>query len=112
MWRYILKRLVMIIPVLLGVTFFVYMVLSLAPGDPVQTILGDKASAEAQEQLRAELGLDKPIIVQYLNYMSKAIRGDFGISYKNQVPVMNQVRPGLFPIVSMSADKAEKGRSI
>ena len=41
MWKYILKRIVMIIPVLIGVTFFVYMVLSLAPGDPVQTILGD-----------------------------------------------------------------------
>lgn len=91
MWRYILKRLVMIIPVLIGVTFFVYMVLSLAPGDPVQTILGDKASVEAQEQLRAELGLDKPILVQYANYMWKALHGDFGTSYKNQVSVMEQV---------------------
>ncbi|MCI8637904.1 MAG: hypothetical protein HFG41_01855 [Coprococcus sp.] len=69
MWKYILKRIVMIIPVLIGVTFFVYMVLSLAPGDPVQTILGDKATEEAQEQLREELGLDKPILVQYANYM-------------------------------------------
>lgn len=91
MWRYVLKRLLMIIPVLIGVTFFVYMVLSLAPGDPVQTILGDKATEEAQEQLRAELGLDKPILVQYANYMWDAIHGDFGTSYKNQVPVMEQV---------------------
>ncbi|MEA5059179.1 MAG: ABC transporter permease [Candidatus Pelethousia sp.] len=91
MWRYILKRLLMIIPVLIGVTFFVYVVLSLAPGDPVQTILGDKATEAAQEQLRAELGLDKPIIVQYFNYMKDAIQGDFGVSYKNQVPVMEQI---------------------
>ena len=91
MWRYISKRLLMIIPVLLGVTFFVYMILSLAPGDPVQTILGDKATVEAQEQLRAELGLDKPLVVQYFTYMKNAICGDFGVSYKNQVPVMAQV---------------------
>ncbi len=91
MWRYILKRLAMIIPVLIGVTLFVYLVLSLAPGDPVQTILGDKASEEAQEQLRAELELDKPILIQYRNYMVKALHGDFGVSYKNQVPVMQQI---------------------
>jgi len=81
----------MIIPVLIGVTLFVYLVLSLAPGDPVQTILGDKASEEAQEQLRAELELDKPILIQYRNYMVKALHGDFGVSYKNQVPVMQQI---------------------
>lgn len=81
----------MIIPVLIGVTLFVYLVLSLAPGDPVQTILGDKASVEAQEQLRAELNLDKPIVIQYLNYMKNAIRGDFGVSYKNQVSVIQQI---------------------
>ena len=81
----------MIIPVLIGVTLFVYLVLSLAPGDPVQTILGDKASVEAQDQLRAELNLDKPILIQYLNYMKNAIRGDFGVSYKNQVSVMQQI---------------------
>ena len=81
----------MIIPVLIGVTLFVYLVLSLAPGDPVQTILGDKASVEAQEQLRAELNLDKPIVIQHLNYMKNAIRGDFGVSYKNQVSVIQQI---------------------
>ena len=91
MWRYVLKRLAMIIPVLIGVTFFVYMVLSLAPGDPVQTILGDKATEEAQQQLREELGLDKPILVQYVNYMWNAVQGDFGTSYTNQVSVMEQV---------------------
>ena len=91
MWRYILKRLLMIIPVLVGVTFVVYMILSVADGDPVQTILGDKATEETQEQLRAELGLDRPLIVQYGNYIWDALHGDFGTSYKNQVDVMDQV---------------------
>ena len=91
MWRYILKRLLMIIPVLVGVTFVVYMILSVAHGDPVQTILGDKATEEAQEQLRAELGLDRPLIVQYGNYIWDALHGDFGTSYQNQVDVMDQV---------------------
>lgn len=91
MWRYIGKRLLMIIPVLVGVTLLVFIVLSLAPGDPAVSILGDKATEADIEAKREELGLNDPILIQYLNYVSKAIKGDFGVSYKNQLSVMKQV---------------------
>lgn len=91
MWRYIGKRLLMIIPVLVGVTLLVFVVLSLAPGDPAVSILGDKATEADIEAKREELGLNDPILIQYLNYVSKAVKGDFGVSYKNQLSVMKQV---------------------
>ena len=61
MFRLILKRL-LLIPVLIGVTFLVFSILSLAPGDPVLVVLGDNATEEAAEAMRSELGLDKPFL--------------------------------------------------
>ena len=62
MFRLILKRLLLLIPVLIGVTFLVFSILSLAPGDPVLVVLGDNATEEAAEAMRLELGLDKPFL--------------------------------------------------
>lgn len=62
MFRLILKRLLLLIPVLIGVTFLVFSILSLAPGDPVLVVLGDNATEEAAEAMRSELGLDKPFL--------------------------------------------------
>jgi len=81
----------MIIPVLLGVTFVVFMILSLAPGDPAVSILGDKASEADLEAMREQLGLNDPILVQYAHYLGNILKGDFGTSYKNQLPVMELV---------------------
>jgi peptide/nickel transport system permease protein len=91
LWRYALRRLLLIIPVLLGVAFVVFVILSLAPGDPAVSILGDKASEEDLAAMREKLGLNKPIPVRFLNYVANALRGDWGTSYKNQLPVMRQV---------------------
>ena len=63
MYKYILKRLLMMIPVLLGVTFIVFFILNLSPGDPAAMILGDQASEEALEMKREELGLNDPLSV-------------------------------------------------
>ena len=63
MFRLILKRLLLLIPVLIGVTFLVFSILSLAPGDPVLVVLGDNATEEAAEAMRSELGLDKPCLL-------------------------------------------------
>lgn len=82
MSRYILKRLVMLIPVLIGVTFMVYFIISLSPGDTAAIVAGEGADAMTIEATRKELGLDKPVIVQYGNYMFKLIKGDMGRSYK------------------------------
>ncbi|MBR0442313.1 MAG: ABC transporter permease [Firmicutes bacterium] len=91
MWKYILKRIIALIPVIIGVTLIVYFIMSLAPGDPATTILGDQATPEAIAQLREEMGLNDPIIVQYARYMFKLARGDMGTSYKTKKPVSIEV---------------------
>lgn len=91
MSRYILKRLVMLIPVLIGVTFLVYFIISLSPGDPAAMIAGESADAMTIEAVRKDLGLDKPVIVQYANYMWDLLHGDMGNSYKTKRPVFDTV---------------------
>ena len=81
MHRYILKRFLMMIPVVIGVSFLIFAVLDLAPGDVVHVITGGGATQEEVAELRAELGLDKPLLIRYANYMGGLIRGDLGKSY-------------------------------
>jgi len=75
------------IPVLIGVSLIIFTLMFYIPGDPARQILGDRASEESVQQLRAELGLDKPFVIQYVNYMKGALTGDFGISYTTKQPV-------------------------
>lgn len=91
MGKYIVRRLLMMIPVLLGVTFIVFFIMSLTPGDPAAIILGDQASAESLALKRIELGLDKPLLFRYATYMGNLFRGDLGTSYRNQLSVAEQV---------------------
>ena len=91
MYKFSLKRLLMLIPVIVGVTFIVFFILNLSPGDPAAIILGDQATEEALEMKREELGLNDPILTRYVNYMADLLHGDLGESYKNSIPVWNQV---------------------
>lgn len=91
MSRYVFKRLVMLIPVLIGVTFLVYFIISLSPGDTAAMLAGEDADAETIEALRHELGLDQPVIVQYAKYMLNLLQGDMGNSYKTGRPVTNTI---------------------
>ena len=91
MYKYILKRLLMLIPVIVGVTFIVFFILNLSPGDPAAIILGDQATEEALAMKREELGLNDPILVRYVRYMGGLLQGDLGVSYKNSIPVWDQV---------------------
>ncbi len=91
MHKYVIKRLVMLIPVVLGVSFLVFFIMSLAPGDTARTILGEDAPIEAVEALREELGLNKPVIVRYANYMLDLLHGDLGTSYKSGRPVFSEI---------------------
>ncbi len=90
MIRYILKRLVLIIPVVIGITLFIYLLLDFAPGDPVSMILGTDATPEQVAEVRRELGLDQNVIIRYVSYMSSALRGDLGTSWVNSRPVLDE----------------------
>ena len=91
MFKYIVKRLLMLIPVIIGVTFIVFFILNLSPGDPAAIILGDQATAEALEMKREELGLNDPLLVRYVDYMVGLAHGDLGLSYRNSISVWDQV---------------------
>lgn len=91
MLRYILKRLLMAIPVLLGVTFIVFTIMSFTPGDPVQTMLGDNYTQEAYDEITEELGLNDPFLVRYVRYIVDLVQGDMGTSYSTKRPVADEI---------------------
>ena len=91
MTRYLLRRLVLTIPILLGVSLLVFLMLHSAGGDPAQTILGARADPDSIAALRHELGLDRPLLVQYVAFLSGAVRGDFGRSYRSNTPVVAEI---------------------
>ncbi|HIT63693.1 MAG TPA: ABC transporter permease [Candidatus Ventrimonas merdavium] len=82
MLKKILKRILIAIPVLFGVVLAIFIMLRIVPGDPVQTMLGEHMDMALIEKLRAEMGLDQPMIVQFFKYIGNAMRGDFGTSYR------------------------------
>ena len=87
----ILRRIIGAVPVLLGISFLVFMLMHLAPGDPVSLLLGDDASPADVERVRREWGLDQPLLVQYWQFISRAMVGDFGRSIKFGEPVIKLV---------------------
>ncbi|MCC8082644.1 Dipeptide transport system permease protein dppB [uncultured Clostridium sp.] len=90
MAKYILKRILMLIPVVIGITLFIFVIMSLAPGDPATLILGADATYEEILAKRMELGLNDPVLIRYLKYMVGVIQGDFGISWYNGYNVMSE----------------------
>ena len=92
MLKYIFKRILMMIPVLLGVLFLVFTMNEISPGDPAAMIAGDAASVEVVEQIREDLGLNKPLPVRFFNYTKNLVlHGDLGTSYKTKRPVLDEV---------------------
>ncbi|MCB4203394.1 ABC transporter permease [Deferribacteraceae bacterium V6Fe1] len=90
MLSYILKRIFWAIPTMFGVSVLVFLMVHLAPGDPALIMLGEHASKESVEKLREEMGLNKPLYEQYIIFISKAVRGDFGNSIKSKQPVIDE----------------------
>ena len=88
---YIRKRLLLMVIVLFGVTVIIFSMVHLIPGDPAFTILGDRATDERAAELRRQLGLDRPLIVQYWQFLSNMLRGDFGMSLLYRQPVNDLV---------------------
>ena len=88
MYRYVLKRLLLMIPVVLGVSFVIFTILSMVPGDPASMILGPGVSQQEVDQLNHDLGYDRPFLVRYFDYLYNAIfRFDFGKSYATKLDV-------------------------
>jgi peptide/nickel transport system permease protein len=91
MHKYILRRLMLLIPVMLGVAFIVFTIMYFTPGDPAALILGERAPAEEIAALRTQMGLDDPFIVQFFNFIFKAVQGDFGRSLVTKQPVAMEI---------------------
>lgn len=102
MKKYIVKRLLSTIPILFIVSIIIFYIVHLAPGDPAKTILGDEASAEAVEQLREAMGLNDPIIVQYVNWVKNVFRGDLGSSYSLNEPVAQIIKEHMAPTLNLA----------
>ena len=92
MSKYLASRLLQTIPTVFLVTVAVFLMLHLTPGDPAEVFLGDKRSSpELLEKVREDMGLNRPLHIQYLAYMGGALRGDLGRSLQTNVPVMDQI---------------------
>ncbi|MFI6451316.1 ABC transporter permease [Streptosporangium amethystogenes] len=83
MLLYVGRRLLQMVPLLLVISFVVFVALEMAPGDPVTLLLGQNASPQAVAELRAELGLDRPLFLQYFSFITEAVQGDLGLSYRS-----------------------------
>lgn len=91
MLRYLVRRLLLTLPVLLGVATLVFSLIHLVPGDPAQAMLGDGASAQDIAELRVSLGLDRPLLEQYVTFLRHAITGDLGRSFRTGQPVTTMI---------------------
>jgi len=92
MTTYVVQRLLQAIPVLVGISVLSFLMLHLVPGDPVQIFAGDKPlTPERAAELRHQYGLDRPLVVQYVDYASRAVRGDLGVALRSQRPVLDSI---------------------
>ncbi len=91
MWRYVVRRLLVTIPVLLLVSVIIFLLIRLTPGDPIRTVLGEEATSQTVAELRNKLGLDQPVPVQYGLWLSRAVSGDLGKSLRDGQPVTQAV---------------------
>ena len=103
MLRFLVRRLLLTLPVLLGVATLVFALIHLIPGDPAQAILGETASAEEVAALREKLGLDRPLLEQYGGFLRNATRGDLGTSLRSNAPVAEEITARLPATLELAA---------
>jgi len=89
--RYMLRRVLHAVPVVFGVVTVVFLLIHLLPGDPVEIMLGESAVPAQKEELRRELRLDRPVLVQYADFLSGLPRGDLGTSFRSREPVLREI---------------------
>ena len=91
MVKYVIKRLLMMIPILLGISLIVLVFINIAPGDPARMMLSNEATDEEVEELRDSLGLNDPFAVRYVRFLWNAVQGDFGRSYNNKRLIVDEM---------------------
>jgi peptide/nickel transport system permease protein len=99
---YIARRLVATLPVVGTVAIVVFAILRLTPGDPAAIIAGDSATSEQLQQIRAHMGLDKPVVVQFFLWLAQLLSGDLGISLVSQVPVFQLIADRIGPTIALA----------
>src|SRR5215207_5002630 len=95
LWKFIGKRLLFVIPQLFAVSVIVFFLARLLPGDPSYLLAGPYATPERIQEVRSNLGLDQPIIVQYGRYLERILEGDFGTSWRTSQPVLKDIQQRL-----------------
>ncbi|WNS76235.1 ABC transporter permease [Bacillus sp. DTU_2020_1000418_1_SI_GHA_SEK_038] len=91
MVMFMFRRILQTIPVIIGVSFVVFFIMQLVPGDPAVLLAGEGASNETIEALREQLGLNRPLVIQYFDYLMNVFKGDLGVSLKNSQPVLDEI---------------------
>ncbi|MGM0834734.1 MAG: ABC transporter permease [Bacillota bacterium] len=102
MFAYIIRRILMLIPVLIGMTLVVFSIIHAIPGNPAQIILGQRATKEAMAELTSKLGLDQPLYIQYFSYIKGLLTGDLGESIKTKTAISEEIWPYLAATIELS----------
>jgi len=91
LWQYVLKRAIQAVPVLLGVIFLTFFIVRILPSDPAMIYVGERGGKEALEAARIKLGLNKPVYVQFFDYITEAFSGNWGLSLRTHTPVFTEI---------------------
>lgn len=102
MTQYILRRLLLVIPVLIGVSIVVFWMIRAIPGDPARVIAGEAATEETLERIREQYGLNEPTHVQYGIFLKNVLKGDFGRSIRSRRPVIDEIETRLWPTLELA----------
>jgi peptide/nickel transport system permease protein len=99
---YLMRRILYTLPIAIGVSIVCFALIHLAPGDPLNAVIPEGASPEAIAQIKAAYGFDRPLPIQYLNWVWRAVHGDFGMSIMTRRPVMSEVAPAVVNTVILA----------
>ena len=102
MYRYVIKRLLLMIPVIIGGSFLIFVIMDMAPGDAVDLMAPEGATAEDLDAIRHDLGLDQPVIIRYVKYMGGMLHGDLGVSYVSKTDVFDTYMQKLPATIKLS----------
>lgn len=102
MSKYVLKRVLLLIPVLLGIALLIFVILEFSPGNPARIILGQNAAEEAVDALYNKLGLNKSFFTRFFEYIANLLRGDLGTSWRNSIPVSTEIGLRIRPTINIA----------